>query len=184
MAVDTERLPEDPKALQQMVLDLMAQLDHEFSERSKIEALLRELYDAERNRESEQLPDEQLALFAALWQKRRTEREAENPAGDEDDDDGQPGEPGANTTWAQRSAAAIKHCPDSLEDDGIVHDLAQEEKRLCDGIRICGLLARRPVNAMVRPASLTVIEEACLKISLCVRGEDCRQPGAAQFEDH
>jgi len=80
VAIDPKHLPEDPKTLQQMVLDLMAQLDHEFSERSKIEALLRELLDAKRNRKSEQLSDEQLALFATLWQKRQTEREAESPA--------------------------------------------------------------------------------------------------------
>ena len=33
-----------------MVRDLMAQLDREFSERNKIEALLRELLDAKRSR--------------------------------------------------------------------------------------------------------------------------------------
>ena len=38
-----------------MVLDLMTQLDREFSERNKIESLLRELLDAKRNRKSEQL---------------------------------------------------------------------------------------------------------------------------------
>jgi len=37
-----------------MVLDLMGQLDREFTERNKIEALLRELLDAKRNRKSEQ----------------------------------------------------------------------------------------------------------------------------------
>ena len=51
-----------------MVLDLMEQLDREFTERSKIESLLRELLDAKRNRKSEQLSADQLALFAALWE--------------------------------------------------------------------------------------------------------------------
>ena len=55
MAIDPKHLPEDPKILQQMVLDLMTQLDREFSERNKIESLLRELLDAKRNRKSEQL---------------------------------------------------------------------------------------------------------------------------------
>jgi hypothetical protein len=41
-----EDLPENPEILQQMVLDLMAQLDREFTERNKIEALLRELLNA------------------------------------------------------------------------------------------------------------------------------------------
>ena len=50
MAIDRKHLPDDPKTLQQMVLDLMEQLDREFSERSKVESLLRELLDAKRNR--------------------------------------------------------------------------------------------------------------------------------------
>ena len=64
MAIDPKHLPDDPKTLQQMVLDLMAQLDREFTERGKVETLLRELLDAKRNRKSEQLSGEQLALFA------------------------------------------------------------------------------------------------------------------------
>ena len=71
MAFDPKHLPKDPQLLQQMVLDLMAQLDRESSERSKIEALLRELLDAKRNRKSEQLSADQLALFAAAWQARQ-----------------------------------------------------------------------------------------------------------------
>jgi hypothetical protein len=46
-----------------MGLDLMAQLDREVTERSKIETLLRELLDARRNRKSEQLSTDQLVLF-------------------------------------------------------------------------------------------------------------------------
>jgi hypothetical protein len=65
VAIDPEHLPDDPTVLQQMVLDLMAQLDREFTERNKVEALLRELLDAKRNRKSEQLSTDQLALFAA-----------------------------------------------------------------------------------------------------------------------
>src|SRR5947209_15681702 len=78
-----------------MVLDLMVQLDRECNERGKVETLLRELLDAKRNRKSEQLSDEQLALFAALWQARQTEREAANAGGAEDDDDDKAGRPGA-----------------------------------------------------------------------------------------
>jgi hypothetical protein len=60
VAIDPKHLPEDAKILQQMVLNLMAQLDREFIERSKIEALLRELLDAKRDRKSEQLSADQL----------------------------------------------------------------------------------------------------------------------------
>lgn len=130
MAIDPKHLPEDPKSLQQMVLDLMTQLDREFSERSKLEALLRELLDAKRSRKSEQLSDEQLALFAALWQQRQTEREAENPAGEEDGDDGQTGKPGASTTSAKKRGGR-QALPRHLKRERIVHDLAQSGKTLC-----------------------------------------------------
>jgi hypothetical protein len=75
-----------------MVLDLMAQLDHEFTERSKIESLLRELLDAKRNRQSEQLSTDQLALFAAAWQARQAppEASASGDGPDDDDDDAKP----------------------------------------------------------------------------------------------
>ncbi len=71
MAIDPQHLPEDPQILQRMVLDLMAQLDRESAERSKIQNLLRELLDAKRTRKSEQLSQDQLALFAAAWEARQ-----------------------------------------------------------------------------------------------------------------
>jgi hypothetical protein len=86
VAFDPKHLPEDPKVLQQMVLDLIAQLDREFTERNKIEVLLRELLDAKRNRKSEQLSSDQLALFAAAWQARQAEGEPIKPDGSDDDD--------------------------------------------------------------------------------------------------
>ena len=85
MAIDSKHLPENPKILQQMVLDLMTQLDREFNERNKIESLLRELLDAKRNRKSEQLSADQLALFAGnsgfVVGERRRSAECDN-AGD------------------------------------------------------------------------------------------------------
>ena len=56
-----------------MVLDLMAQLDREFTQPDT-----RELLCAKRNRNSEQLSVDQLDLSAALWQARQTEGEAAN----------------------------------------------------------------------------------------------------------
>ena len=76
MAIDPKHLPEDPQVLQRMVLDLMAQLDRESAERSKIQNLLRELLDAKRTRKSEQLSEDQLALFAAVWEARQAAAEA------------------------------------------------------------------------------------------------------------
>jgi hypothetical protein len=52
-AVDPKHLPEDPKGFTADGGEPDAQLDREFTERNKIEPLLRELLDAKRNRESE-----------------------------------------------------------------------------------------------------------------------------------
>src|SRR5439155_17182373 len=87
VAIDPKHLPQDPKVLQQMVLDLMAQLDRESNERTKVESLLRDLLDAKRNRKSEQLSVDQLALFAAVWQERQAAAEASESPDDPDDDD-------------------------------------------------------------------------------------------------
>jgi hypothetical protein len=86
VAIDPKHLPQDPKVLQQMVLDLMAQLDRESNERTKVESLLRDLLDAKRNRKSEQLSVDQLALFAAVWQERQAAAEASESPDDPDDD--------------------------------------------------------------------------------------------------
>ena len=83
-----------------MVLDLMAQLDREFTERNKIEVLLRELLDAKRNRKSEQLSTDQLALFAAAWQARQAEAEPTKPNNSDDDDPN--ANPGAGESAAKK----------------------------------------------------------------------------------
>src|SRR5580704_16209583 len=56
------------------------------SERHKIEAMLRELLDARRNRKSEQLSTDQLALFAAAWEARQAAEAAKPTEGPDDQD--------------------------------------------------------------------------------------------------
>src|SRR3954453_6656410 len=102
-----------------MVLDLMAQLDREFSERNKIETLLRELLDARRNRESEQLSADQLALFAAAWQARQAEMEATPPPDDSDDS----GTAGASASAPRKRTGGRQPLPRHLKRERIVHDL-------------------------------------------------------------
>jgi hypothetical protein len=51
---------------------------------------LRELLEAKRNRKSEQLSVDQLALFAAAWQARQAEAEAWVTPDRSDDDDAAP----------------------------------------------------------------------------------------------
>src|SRR6266404_445398 len=141
-----------------MVLDLMAQLDRECTERNKIEALLRELLDARRNRKSEQLSSDQLALFAAAWQARQAEAEAPETAGGSDDDDA--ATPGAGDSAPKKKTGGRQPLPRHLKRERIVHDLAEEEKH-CSGcqqdLRPIGEESSERYEYI--PAQLTVIED-------------------------
>ena len=128
VALDPKHLPEDSKVLQQMVLDLIAQLDREFNERSKIETLLRELLDAKRNRKSEQLSADQLALFAAAWQARQPAGETPEGPADSDDDDDDDAASGAGGSAPQKRRGGRQPLPRHLKRERIVHDLAESEK--------------------------------------------------------
>jgi transposase len=165
VAIDPKHLPEDPKVLQQMVLDLLAQLDREFTERSKIEALLRELLDAKRNRKSEQLSADQLALFAAAWQARQAAAEAPAKPDDSDDD---AASPGAGPSEPKKRTGGRQPLPRHLKRERIVHDLAEEEKH-CSACR----QDLRPIGEETSeryeyiPAQLIVVEDVCKKYA-CV----------------
>ena len=161
MAIDPKYLPEDPKLLQQMVLDLMAQLDRESAERTKIETLLRELLDAKRNRKSEQLSADQLALFAELLQARQAQ--AESPVKGSDSDDDAAG--GATGDAAPKKRTGGRQpLPKNLQRERIVHDLAEEEKH-------CTTCQKdlRPIGEETSeryeyiPAQLKVVEDVCKK---------------------
>jgi transposase len=159
---DPNNLPQDADTLRKIVLDLMAQLEREFAERHKYESLLRELLEAQRNRKSEQLSKEQLALFEAAWQARNS---AEESGGDEDDDlddDPQGGQKAGEAQSKKRSGrqALARH----LIRERIVHDLAESEKH-CTG---CGqdlrLIAEETSERYdYVPASVRVIQDVCLK---------------------
>jgi transposase len=163
VAINPKHLPEDPKVLQQMVLDLMAQLDHEFTERSKIESLLRELLDAKRNRQSEQLSTDQLALFAAAWQARQAAAEA-SASGDGPDDDDDDAKPGADEADRKKKTAGRQPLPRHLKRERIVHDLADSEKHCgtcAQDLRLIGEESSERYEYI--PAQLTVIEDVCKK---------------------
>ena len=144
-----------------MVLDLMAQLDREFTERRKVESLLRELLDAKRNRKSEQLSEQQLALFAALWQARQTEPEPDGVDGDGKDDDATPG---ASAADHKKRTGGRQPLPRHLKRERILHDLPDEEKhcQTCQqDLRSIGEESSERYEYV--PAQLTVIEDVCKK---------------------
>jgi transposase len=161
VAVDPKHLPEDPKVLQQMVLDLLAQLDREFTERNKIEALLRELLDAKRNRKSEQLSADQLALFAELLQVRQVQ--AELPVKRVDSDDDVAGG-GSGDAAPKKRTGGRQPLSKNLLRERIVHDLAEGEKH-------CASCQKdlRPIGEETSeryeyiPAQLKVVEDVCKK---------------------
>jgi transposase len=144
-----------------MVLDLMAQLERESNERTKIEDLLRELLDAKRNRKSEQLSADQLALFAAVWQARQVPAESPAEPDRSDDDDATPG--GAGSTPPKR-AGGRQPLPRHLKRERILHDLAEGDKH-CSA---CGQ-DLRPIGEESSeryeyiPAQLKVVEDVCKK---------------------
>ena len=145
-----------------MVVDLLAQLDRECGKYSKIEALLRELLDAKRGRKSEQLSIDQLALFAAEWQAQHPEAAADgkDAAPDKNDDNDGAGSGQTTTKKTGGRQPLARH----LKRERIVHDLADADKH-------CSVCAQdlRPIGEEASeryefiPASLTVIEDVCLK---------------------
>ena len=90
--IDLHTLPKDVDVLQKIVVDLCEQLQHESAEKDKYRSLLRELLEAQRNRKSEQLSQEQLKLFEELWKARQPEEASEEPAAAETEGDEKPPE--------------------------------------------------------------------------------------------
>jgi transposase len=175
VAFDPKHLPENPKVLQQMVLDLMAQLDRECTERNKIEALLRELLNARRNRKSEQLSSDQLALFAAAWQARQAEAEPTKPDSSNDDDPNP--NPGADESASKKRTGGRQPLARHLKREHIVHDLAEEEKHCStcqQDLRPIGEESSERYEYI--PAQLTVIEDICKKYACACTVKTATKP--------
>jgi transposase len=173
VAIDAKHLPDDPKVLQQMVLDLMAQLDRESAERSKFETWLRELLDAKRNRKSEQLSADQLALFAAAWQARQAEREATAKSEDSDNDD----TPGVAGSGPKKRGGGRQALPRDLKRERIVHDLEDSEKHCneCNqDLRPIGEETSERYEYV--PAQLTVVEDVCKKYACACTVKTATKP--------
>jgi len=162
VAIDPNSLPRDAETLRKIVVDLAEQLDRSLVEQNKYQTLLRELLEAQRNRKSEQLSKEQLALFEAAWQARSAENES--AAGEEDDDlDGDAGV-GAKPDETPKKRGGRQALARHLKRERIVHDLAEAEKH-CTG---CGkdlrLIAEETSERYdYIPASMKVIQDVCLK---------------------
>lgn len=156
-AIDPDSLPKDIDLLQKIVVELCERLQHESSEKNKYRSLLRELLDAQRNRKSEQLSKEQLALFATLWKASDPEGEQEeNAEPDGEQEQGRAEEPPAAPKQRSRRQPLAKN----VIRERVMHDLPEAEKH-CGG---CGKDLRLFAEEISEryeyiPASIKVIED-------------------------
>jgi transposase len=159
-AIDPDSLPDDADVLRKIVVDLCEQLQHESSEKDKYRSLLRELLEAQRNRKSEQLSKEQLALFEAAWQARNPDGESDD--NDDFDDDALGGQKPEDKPARKRGGRQplARH----LTRERIVHDLAESEKHCsCCGKDLRLIAEETSERYDYIPASLRVIQDVCLK---------------------
>jgi transposase len=161
--LDPDSLPRDAETLRKIVVDLAKQLDRSLAEQNKYQSLLRELLEAQRNRKSEQLSKEQLALFEAAWQVRHPEDKADG--GEDDDDlDSHTGAGQKPNEAAKPKRSGRQPLAQHLKRERIIHDLAESEKH-CQG---CGkdlrLIAEETSERYdYIPASVRVMQDVCLK---------------------
>jgi len=157
--IDPNTLPKDVDVLHKIVLDLCEQLRHESSEKDKYRSLLRELLDAQRNRKSERLSKEQLALFEAFWKASDPDEAAEEeaePATEQEEDK-------LDRSQVNKRSGRQPLAKDLIR-ERIVHDLDEAEKH-CQG---CGqdlrLISEETSERYEYiPASIKVIEDVRLK---------------------
>ena len=159
--IDPNTLPQDANALRKIVLDLAEQLDRAFAEQHKYESLLRELLEAQRERKSEQLSKEQLALFEAAWQARNSDEESD---AEDDDLDGDLGGGHQSEQAQPKKRGGRQPLARHLIRERIVHDLAESEKHCASCGQDLRLIEEETSERYdFVPASLRVIQDVCLK---------------------
>ena len=157
-AIDPDSLPKDIDLLQKIVVELCERLQHESSEKNKYRSLLRELLEAQRNRKSEQLSKEQLALFETLWKASDPGAEEENsePQADQDQEQDQAEEP----PQAAKKRSGRQPLARNVIRERIVHDLPEAEKHCgCCGKDLRLFDEEISERYEYIPASIKVIED-------------------------
>src|SRR3984957_10435589 len=149
-----------------MVIDLIAQLDASEERRIKTENLLRQLPAARSGRRSEQISDEQLALFEAELKAQGVnveELSKDKDSGSNPDDN----DPSASTGCsAEANSRGRRALPGHLKRERIIHDLEEAEKHcaVCaQDLREFGEETSERYEYI--PAQLIVIEDVCKKYS-------------------
>jgi hypothetical protein len=119
--IDLNSLPKDPVILQQMLVDLTAQLD-------KTQRLLAQLLAAKSGTRSEQLSADQLRLFAQELGAELPNAATEVEADSTPDDDLPRGSGSASGDENQARPRGRRSLPAHLKRERIEHDLKEEEK--------------------------------------------------------
>jgi transposase len=161
--IDPQSLPKDPEILQQMLLDLTAQLD-------KTQRLLRQLLEAKHSTKSEPLSPDQLQLF--LEELQRTQAASK-------DDQLPPPDAGSGQAEGPENSRARGRRPLSphLKRQRIEHDLAAEEKN-CAGCQQDLHLIGEETSERYEyiPAQFLVREEVCQKYACACTIKTATQP--------
>jgi transposase len=164
--VDKNSLPRDPDVLQQMLLDVTAQLD-------KTQRLLRQLLAAKSGTRSEQITAHQLRLFAQeLGIDTAGAAEREDKGGQDAD-----GDPPAASDSTEKKPRGRQALPRHLKRERIVHDLAETDKHCAD----CQQMLRHIGEEVSEryeyiPAQMLVIEDACQKYACACKIRTATKP--------
>jgi len=152
--IDPNSLPQDPKILQQMLVDLTAQLD-------KTQRLLRQLLAAKSGTRSEQISADQLRLFA---QELGINSAIGEGTDEGEDQNSQPPDPPVTGSSGEKKQRGRQALPRHLKRERIIHDLGEAEKHCA----ACGEDLRRIGEEVSEhyeyiPAHMMVIEDVCQK---------------------
>ncbi len=156
MPVDKNSLPRDPDILQQMLVDLTAQLD-------KTQRLLQQFLAARSGTRSEQLSADQPRLFA----QELGIGAASQPEPEDNDMDG---DPPAATGSGDKKPRGRQPLPRHLKRERMVHDLAEGDKQCLDchqDLRHIGEEVSERYEYI--PAQMLVMEDACQKYACACR---------------
>ena len=167
MPVDRNSLPKDPEILQQMLVDLTAQLD-------KTQRLLRQLLSAKSGTHSEQLSADQLRLFAQELGPSETGTETQK-----DEEDVPPGPPasGSGEDKPESRPRGRRPLSSELKRERIEHDLAEAEKHCASchqDLRPIGEETSERYEYV--PAQLRVIEDVCKKYACACTVKTAAKP--------
>jgi transposase len=119
--IDRQRLPEDPKVLQQMVVALLAERDSQEQRLRQVQHLLEQLLRARYGPRRERISEHQLFLFAATI----LSAQAQTPPASEKSKTGSTPRPGHGR----------QRLPATLERRRVVYDLGEQERQCpqCQG---------------------------------------------------